>query len=132
MDDSGFLWSFPCYVIVSQYTMNSRTGRAILDDNLTFVVGEITPGGEQSVLIFTDSDLAHRHRVGCPQASSLGLLEIDSAMYLKAFLQKALQKYRYVGIDVNQETGRVQGFSIKDVIAALDRPSPSPDPNDRL
>lgn len=122
MDDSAFLWSFPCYIIIGQYTQDCGSGGAILDDNLTFVVGEITPGGEQSVLIFTDSDLAHRHRLACLQARNLGLLEIQTASQLKELLKKALRNYRYVGVDLNRETGRVYSFPIKDVIANLERP----------
>src|SRR5205085_2278313 len=127
----GFLWSFPCYIIISQYAENPQSKQAVIDQNLQFIVGERTPGGEQCILIFTDSDLAQRHRRSCPQAQSLGLLEIESPSQLRQLLEMARRNYRCVAVDVNRETGHVHGFSITDVIDNLTRPNSRPDPNDR-
>jgi len=58
MSKSEFLWTFPCFVLATQYNRDPETGSVLFDEGFRVVALELTGDAKKQVPIFTDEALA--------------------------------------------------------------------------
>ncbi len=54
MSKSEFLWTFPCFVLATQFNRDAETGSVLFDEGFRVVALKLTGDAEKQIPIFTD------------------------------------------------------------------------------
>ena len=120
-----YAWTFPIYLLATDYSMDAATETVIFDEKIRFVTPESYPGGPRAIALFTDRHLAEEFRDQMTSGTKVDLLPFVSPAALKSFLVRAQEDYLAVVVDVNRKTRRTQPFAILELIPVLERLSQS-------
>jgi len=119
MNASEFVWTFPVYILATNYTMSPATEKVIFDDKIRFITPEAWPGGPCAIALFTDAHLAEQFRD--ESSPGLDVLPLRTPSALKEFLERAKGDYLAVVVDLNRKTRRATPFFVQEAIAEMDR-----------
>ncbi|NLY02215.1 MAG: hypothetical protein GXY83_39525 [Rhodopirellula sp.] len=118
MERSEFIWTFPCFILASNYTIDRETGGILLDEHIRLVAPEVTPGGKQRLAIFTDQYLAEDYADICSQR--VDPIPILNRTELKKLLNRAVEVYHELVIDLNPQTRLGRVFDTASLIQAIE------------
>ena len=74
MTKSEFLWTFPCFILATQYNRDPETGSVLFDEGFHVVALNLTGDVEKQVPIFTDEALAKDYS---EQSASMALTLVE-------------------------------------------------------
>ena len=119
MSESEFLWTFPCFVLATQFNRDSGTGSILFDEGFRVVSLKLTGDSEKQVPIFTDEALAKAY---AEQSTSTGLtlVELSTAEALKDFLVLAARAFNHAAIDLSPKAKFSRLFLIDEILAQID------------
>jgi hypothetical protein len=121
MEVSEFVWTFPVYILATNYSFDTPSEDIIFDEKIRFITPEAFPGGPRAIALFTDVELAAEFRGQSTLDVKLDLVSFVLPGALKRFLQRALTDYLLVVVDMNRKTHRSQPFGIHELLPVLDR-----------
>ena len=119
MSKSEFLWTFPSFVLATQYNKTPETGNVLFDEGFRVVSLKLTGDGKRQVPIFTDEASAESYT---KQSTSTGiiLVELATPEALKDFLHLAARAFDHAVIDLNPRTKFSRLFLIDEILAQVD------------
>lgn len=117
MSQSEFVWTFPCFILATQFNRNPETDTVLIDEDFRFIAPALH-AGEMQVAIFTDAALAESFaaRSGHPD---LEPVEFSTPSALKEFLLIAVRNFRHAAIDPSRKL-RTRLFLIDEILAQID------------
>ena len=119
MTKSEFLWTFPCFILATQYNRDPETGSVLFDEGFRVVALNLTGDGEKQVPIFTDEALAKEYS---EQSASMALtlVELSTPEALKDFLVLAARAFNHAAIDLSPNVKFSRLFLIDEILAQVD------------
>src|ERR1700687_253768 len=96
MQASEFVWTFPVYILATNYSMDPATESVVYNEKILFSTPEALPGGPCAIALFTDVNLAEEFRDQSSGRLNLDLLPFSSPSRLKVFLERAKGDYLMV------------------------------------
>ncbi|MFT4559661.1 MAG: hypothetical protein ACI8P0_005627 [Planctomycetaceae bacterium] len=119
MPELEFLWTFPCFVLATQFNRDSETGTVLFDEGFRVVALSLTSDAEKQVPIFTDEALAEDY-AGRSASTGLTLVEISTPEALKDFLLLASRAFKHAAIDLSPKAKFSRLFLIDEILAQID------------
>jgi hypothetical protein len=119
MPELEFLWTFPCFVLATQFNRDSETGTVLFDEGFRVVALSLTSDAEKQVLIFTDEALAADYAERSP-STGLTLVELSTPEALKDFLVLAARAFKHAAIDLSPQAKFSRLFLIEEILAQID------------
>lgn len=119
MPESEFLWTFPCFILATQFNRDPETGSILFDEGFRVVALSLTGDAEKQVPIFTDEALAadYAERSLSP---GLTLVELSTPEALKDFLVLASKAFQHTAIDISPKAKFSRLFLIEEILAQID------------
>ncbi len=119
MGKSDFLWSFPCFILATQYNRDPETGSVLFDEGFRVCALELTGDAKRQVPIFTDEALAeeYAHR---STSTGLTMVELKTPEALKDFLVLAARAFRHAVIDFSAGSKFARLFLVDEILAQID------------
>lgn len=119
MSKSEFLWTFPCFVLATQYNRNPETGSVLFDEGFRVVALELTGDAKKQVPVFTDEALA-RDYAEQSTTTALTFVELATPEALKDFLVLAARAFDHAAIDLSPKAKFSRLFLIDEILAQID------------
>lgn len=119
MSQSEFLWTFPCYILATQFNRDSETGSILFDEGFRVVSLKLTGDGEKQVPIFTDEALATDYAEHST-STGLTLVELPTPEALKDFLVPASRAFHHAAIDLSPKAKFSRLFLIEEILSRID------------
>jgi hypothetical protein len=119
MPKSEFLWTFPCFVLATQFNRDSETGTVLFDEGFRVVTLSLTGDAEKQVPIFTDEALAADYAQRSP-STGLTLVELSTPDALKDFLMLASKPFKHAAIDLSLKAKFSRLFLIDEILAQIE------------
>jgi hypothetical protein len=119
MSKSEFLWTFPCFVLATQYNRDPETGSVLFDEGFRIVALKLTGDNKKQVPIFTDEALA-RDYAEHSKAAALTLVELATPEALKDFLVLSARAFDHAAIDLSPKAKFSRLFLIDEILAQID------------
>ena len=119
MSKSEFLWTFPCFVLATQYNRDPITGSVLFDEGFRVVALKLTGDARKQVPVFTDEALARDY---AEQSTTTGLtcIELATPEALKDFLVLAAKAFDHAAIDLSPKAKFSRLFLIDEILAQID------------
>ena len=119
MTKSEFLWTFPCFVLATQFNRDPETGSVLFDEGFRVATLELTGDGERQVPIFTDEALAEAY-VERSTTTGLTLVELSTPEGFKDFLVLAARAFKHAAIDITPKSKFSRLFLIAEILDQID------------
>lgn len=119
MPTSEFLWTFPCFILATQYNRDPERGSVLFDEGFRVVALDLTGDGKKQVPIFTDEALAGDY-ANQSKVTGLTLVELATPEALKDFLFLAARAFEYAAIDMSPKAKFSRLFLIDEILAQID------------
>lgn len=119
MSRSEFLWTFPCFILATQFNKDPETGSVLFDEGFRVVSLKLTDDGKKQVPIFTDDALAADYAERSP-STGLTLVELSTPEALKDFLVLASKAFKHAAIDISPKAKFSRLFLIDEILAQID------------
>lgn len=119
MSKSEFLWTFPCFILATQYNRAPETGSILFDEGFRVVALELTGDAKRQVPIFTDEALAQDYAERSAK-SGLALVELATPNALKDFLVLAARAFEHAAIDLSPRAKFSRLFQINEILDQID------------
>ena len=119
MSKSEFLWTFPCFILATQFNRDPQTGSILFDEGFRVVSLKLTGDTEKQVPIFTDEALAADYAEHSP-STGLTLVELPTPDALKDFLFLASKAFKHAAIDISPKAKFSRLFLIEEILAQID------------
>lgn len=119
MPESEFLWTFPCFILATQFNREPETGSILFDEGFRVVTLKLTGDAEKQVPIFTDEALATDYAERSP-STGLTLVELSTPDALKDFLVLAARTFKHAAIDISPKAKFSRLFLIDEILAQID------------
>ena len=119
MSKSEFLWTFPCFILATQFNRDPQTGSILFDEGFRVVSLKLTGDGKKQVPIFTDEALAADYAERSP-STGLTLVELSTPEALKDFLVLVSKVFQHAAIDISPKAKFSRLFLIEEILAQID------------
>lgn len=119
MGKSDFLWSFPCFILATQFNREPETGSVLFDEGFRVCALELTGDAKKQVPIFTDEALAEDYVQRSP-STGLTVVELTTPEALKDFLVLAARAFEHAAIDFIPGAKFARLFLIDEILAQVD------------
>jgi hypothetical protein len=119
MSKSEFLWTFPCFVLATQFNRDAETGSVLFDEGFRVVTLKLTGDAEKQIPIFTDEPLAEDYATRST-STGLTLVELSTPEALKDFLVLAARAFKHAAIDLSPQAKFSRPFLIEEILAQID------------
>lgn len=119
MPKSEFLWTFPCFILATQFNRDPQTGSVLFDEGFRVVSLKLTGDSEKQVPIFTDEALAADYVERSP-STGLTQVELSTPVALKDFLVLASKAFQHAAIDISPKAKFSRLFLIEEILAQID------------
>jgi len=119
MSKLDFLWTFPCFVLATQFNRDPETGSVLFDEGFRVVTLELTGDSKKQVPIFTDEALATDYAERSTN-TGLTLVELATPEALKDFLVLAARAFDHAAIDMSPKAKFSRLFLINEILAQID------------
>ena len=119
MGESEFLWSFPCFILATQFNRDPETGSVLFDEGFRVCALELTRDAKKQVLIFTDEALAEDYAKRSSR-TGLTLVELATPAALRDFLVLAARAFEHAAIDLSPKSKFSRLFLIDEILAQID------------
>lgn len=119
MSKSEFLWTFPCFILATQFNRDPQTGSVLFDEGFRVVSLKLTGDGKKQVPIFTDEALAADYAERSP-STGLTLVELSTPEALKDFLVLVSKVFQHAAIDISPKAKFSRLFLIEEILAQID------------
>lgn len=119
MPKSEFLWTFPCFILATQFNRDPQSGSIVFDEGLRVVSLKLTGDSEKQVPVFTDKALAADYAERSP-STGLILVELPTPDALKDFLVLAARTFKHAAIDISPKAKFSRLFLIDEILLQID------------
>jgi hypothetical protein len=119
MSKSEFLWTFPCFVLATQFNRDAETGSVLFNEGFRVVALKLTGDAEKQIPIFTDEALAEDYAARSA-STGLTLVELSTPEALKDFLVLAARAFKHAAIDLSPQAKFSRLFLIEEILAQID------------
>lgn len=119
MSQSEFLWTFPCFILATQFNRDPETGRALFDEGFRVCALALTGDSKKQVPLFTDQALAEDYAAQSA-TTGLTLVELATPLALKEFLVIAARAFEHAAIDLSPGAKFSRLFLIDEILAQID------------
>lgn len=119
MSQSEFLWTFPCFILATQYNRDPETGSVLFDEGFRVCAPALTGDSKKQVPIFTDQALAEDYAERSA-TTGLTLVELATPQALKEFLVIAARAFEHAAIDLSPGAKFSRLFLIDEILTQVD------------
>lgn len=119
MTKSEFLWTFPCFILATQFNRDPETGSVLFDEGFRVATLKLTGDDEKQVPVFTDEALAQDYAERST-TTGLTLVELSTPEAFKDFLVLAQKAFKHAAIDISPKAKFSRLFLIAEILNQID------------